>query len=714
LSLKYEYTPTLNFASILLAHLLRFDADSVVTLNDTMGSHGNHRKSGSIVAYVKRSRAAQAALAIAAVCVIAFAIGLGVGLRPRNSTLWSAAKFQQFTSESEMRAWISRGWDEGFARVWWNPAWSRWRGACNGPIMYAMAEASGTKSASATNDYSGTNNQISGVDEGDTLKTDGTHIYQLVDQESLEKNEFNNTYCEQSLVIAQVYPTTDAKIVSRIVFPYTEQFEAQEILLDVTSNTLVVLGVANWSHVEARIFDITAKSNPVIVRRILLEGDFLASRMINGIVYFVSGFWPGSRYYSWGASYPTDDEWSKSKTLPPKLVPLFFDSSRSSEGFVPVSEVENVGYVSNVYAQQLITVVAFSVRDRSTFAPVGRATAAVKGSIVMVSQYNVFLATSDWTDGAPNTVIARFEIAGAKVAFRSIGQIEGIILNQFSIDEHEGNVRVATTRYGMGWRPLDNAMWVLHSNMSVIGRRDGIAPGEKIYSVRFSGTKAYMVTFVQTDPLFVLNLGDPTQPVVEGELKVPGVSDYLHVASIERGILIGAGRDQVQGSNALTGVKLSTFDVLNVKQPLEISSYSVLPRTKEEYVSSNVQSDHKSFLSAPDPRNFICLPISISNYADFAQSYSGALVVAVSSDWKLSERARISHFDSRYSSNGPFSDYKYGEGIRIRRQLYINELLYTVSNNVIEAHRLSDFSKSMRMIVAQRNTTIDPYELYLY
>eukprot|EP01122_Echinamoeba_exundans_P015144 TRINITY_DN7064_c0_g1_i1.p1 TRINITY_DN7064_c0_g1~~TRINITY_DN7064_c0_g1_i1.p1 ORF type:complete len:701 (-),score=150.58 TRINITY_DN7064_c0_g1_i1:17-2119(-) len=690
-------------------------SDSVVTLNDNVESYGNHHKAGGVLAYVKRSRPAQVAIAIAAVCVIAFAIGLGVGLRPRNSTLWNAAKFQQFTSESEMRDWISRGWDEGLARVWWNPAWSRWRGACSGPIMYAMAEANGgTKSGASTNDYSGTNNQVAGVDEGDTLKTDGTFIYQLVDQESPERDQFNNSFCEQNLVIAQVYPTSDAKIVSRVVFSHLEEFEAQEILLDISSNTLVVLGVANWSHVEARFFDISTKSNPVIIRRILLEGDFLASRMINGNLYFVSGFWPGSRYYSWGVTYPTDDDWSRSKTLPSKLVPLFFDSARSSEGFIPVSDVQNVGYVSNVYAQQLITVVAVNVRERSMFGPAGRSTAAVKGSIVMVSPYNVYLATSDWTDGAPNTVIARFEIAGAKVAFRSIGQIEGVVLNQFSLDEHEGNVRVATTRYGTGWRPFDNAMWVLHSNMSVLGRRDGIAPGEKIYSVRFSGSKAYMVTFVQTDPLFVLNLADPTQPLVEGELKVPGVSDYLHVASIERGILIGAGRDQVPGSIQLTGVKLSTFDVLNVKQPLEISSYSVLPRTNEEYIYSGVGSDHKVFLYAPDPRNFVCLPIIITNYANPEQSFTGSLVVAVSSDWKLSERGRISHFDPRYSPEGPLRYYKYSEGFRIRRQLYINDLLYTVSNNVIESHRLSDLSKSMRMIVAQRNITIDPYEVYLY
>lgn len=656
-------------------------------------------------------------VAVVMVVAVSLGVGLGVGLRLRNSTLMGSASFSQFSTEQEMREWVTRGWNEGFSRVWWNPGWTRWRGVCAPQRYYAMdAAASGSGSRSgSTNDYSGTNNQISGVDEGDTLKTDGTFVYQLVDQESSERNQWNSTYCEQHLVISQVYPVANASIVSRIVFPQTaaSDFEAQEILLDVSSNTLAVLGTTDWTYVTVRIYDISDKTSPALIRTVMLEGDFLASRMINGNLYFVAGFWPGTRYYSYGTTYPTDSEWESTKALPPKLIPTFFDSARASDGYVPVAPVQEVGYISNVYAQQIITVSAFNVRERpSTFAPVSRSTAAIKGSMVMVSQYNVYVATSDWTDGSPNTVIARFEISGPKVAYRSIGQIEGILLNQFAIDEHEGNVRVASTRYTSGWRPSDNALWVLNSSMSTIGKASGIAAGEKIYSVRFSGNRGYMVTFVQTDPLFVMNLSDPTNPIIEGELKVPGVSDYLHIASEVSSVLIGAGRDQVSGSTQLTGVKLSTFGVQNVKAPTEISSYSVLPSSSSQYVSSDVGTDHKIFLYAPSPRNFVCLPFQVSNYQPYSR-WLGTLVVSVASDWRLSEKGRISHLDQRYV-NATTESYSYYEGIRIRRQLFINDLLYTVSNNVIEAHRIADLSKALRIIVGQRNASIDSSEVYRF
>lgn len=187
----------------------------------------------------------------------------------------------------------------------------------------------------------------------------------------------------------------------------------------------------------------------------------------------------------------------------------------------------------------------------------------------------------------------------------------------------------------------------------------------------------------------------------------------MHIASEEAGVLIGVGRDQRAGSTALVGVKVSTFDVQNIRQPSQISALSVMGRTSSEYVYSQIASDHKSFLYAPKPRSLIAFPITINDYNAPASEFAGALVLEVADDWALREKGRISHGDPRYIDSLKYT-WAYKSNTQVKRQLFINELFYTVSNNVIEAHQISDLRRRLRVVVGQRNATLDAEEVFLY
>jgi uncharacterized secreted protein with C-terminal beta-propeller domain len=200
---------------------------------------------------------------------------------------------------------------------------------------------------------------------------------------------------------------------------------------------------------------------------------------------------------------------------------------------------------------------------------------AAQGFITYMNDSALFLAASDYNG---NTTITKFRIDGMKVGYAGSGTVDGTLLNQFSMDEYEGNLRVATNTWDVG-----NGLYVLDDSLNVIGSVTGLAKGESIYSVRFFGDKGYIVTFRNMDPLFVFDLKDPKNPKLTGELKIPGFSNYLH--PVGEDLLLGIGAEtfeiyqkdaegnEVVIGNRQGGIKVSLFDVSDMGEPKEISKY---------------------------------------------------------------------------------------------------------------------------------------------
>lgn len=292
------------------------------------------------------------------------------------------------------------------------------------------------------------------------------------------------------------------------------------------------------------------------------------------------------------------------------------------------------------------------------------------------------------------TVIHKIAIDKNNLEYKATGEVTGSTLNQFSMDEQGAYFRIATTKNRTWSRFAEKEdtsysnLYVLDENLKQVGAVEKLAPGERIYSVRFMQNRAYMVTFKQTDPLFVIDLKNPEKPTVLGELKIPGFSNYLH--PYDENTLIGIGKETTEnewGGVITKGVKLSLFDVSDVKSPKEINTY-VLGEAGSDSIAL---SDHKAFLFSKE-KNLLVIPASVRVKDDdqyFGKEiFNGAVVFEVTRDgFKL--RGKITHSDGMKKDDnywgGPFY---YDQNVQ--RSLYIKDVLYTFSNRYLKLNKLSD------------------------
>ncbi len=207
--------------------------------------------------------------------------------------------------------------------------------------------------------------------------------------------------------------------------------------------------------------------------------------------------------------------------------------------------------------------------------------------------------------GPPPTLIHQFSLDdGTGAAYVASGEVEGRLLNQFAMSEYNGDLRVATTtdNWGNFGDQSESTVYVLRpsgADLEQISSISGLGKGEQIYSVRFIDDVGYVVTFRQVDPLYVLDLSDPANPVLDGELKIPGYSAYLH--PVGDGLLLGVGQDATDEGRT-TGTQLSLFDVSDPANPQRISTLPIGGQSEVEW-------DHKAFLFW-EPDGTIVLPVS--------------------------------------------------------------------------------------------------------
>jgi inhibitor of cysteine peptidase len=267
------------------------------------------------------------------------------------------------------------------------------------------------------------------------------------------------------------------------------------------------------------------------------------------------------------------------------------------------------------------------------------------------------------------------------------------------MDEYDGHFRIATT-IGHVSRTLtevssSNNLYVLNMNLTIVGRLEDLAPGEQIYSARFMGDQCYLVTFKKIDPLFVIGLEDPANPRVLGRLKIPGYSNYLHPYS--ENLLIGIGKETVEAEEGdfawYQGVKISLFDVSDLANPTEAAKYEIGDRGTD----SPILSDHKALLFDKE-LNLLAIPVLVAEidetkysggvpdnaYGDYV--YQGLYVFSVTEN-SISLRGRITHIDNKdeFLKSGYYFNSEYD----VFRALYIEDMLYTLSNKRIEINNLT-------------------------
>ncbi|MGE0793196.1 MAG: beta-propeller domain-containing protein [Candidatus Woesearchaeota archaeon] len=628
----------------------------------------------------------------------------------------SDIQLQTFSSEEELQDFTSTQsssrYDYGYAT------------AKGGAILMDSVESvSSEVSSSSSNqnlDYSQTNNQVQNVDEGDIIKTDGEYIY---------------TITGKTLFVIKAYPGEDSEVISKIKITH------QPSGLFIYQNKLLIFGnVDDYSKVDesirprtqlmfAEIFDITNKQNIKSTSEFLFEGSYSQSRMIDNKIYLISNLYNGFSnpypiYYENGnmrkipysniyrlnipynypefagiqsidiinekiinekiialesgmniymsennlflASTEYFNQWELQQKITKEILKPYLNLD--DEELINEIQLTSNKILSNYEKESKIMQVYYEAMQRLSYENQDELQAKIQEKTdeeIAKIEYRTY------------SLISKVELNDGNLEVKNTAKIPGRLNNQFSMDEFKNNLRIATTIdstwYNGKSTESENHIYTLSEDMNILDSIKGIAKTESIYSTRFVGDRLYMVTFRQIDPFFVFDLSNPENIKELGQLKIPGFSRYLH--PYDENMLIGIGRDATEEGRQ-EGLKISLFDVSDPKNPKEVAKYV----SDEKYSSSTAEYEHKAFLFSKE-KELLVIPIYSYNYKS-SGNFNGALVFKITED-EIKARGLIDHSSTQ-------DNYYYGS--MVERSLFIENELYTKSQNLLRINSLDDLS----------------------
>ena len=639
-------------------------------------------------------------LATVSLIIIVAVVGLSVGLAVNTGgggghiglssiTTWQG--MQKFASVADFQSYVAEANDIYTNGYGGGGTFGVRKGSVNALYAVAQEDSSLTAGAAAPvpspTRVSDTNVQVAGIDEPDVLKTDGKQIYFSPEMYYY----YRETFAAESSSSMPPQMTSAIKVINAL--PAANLSLAGNISgkngdLLLYKDTLII-----FSGNSIYGYDVSNPQSPESKWEMELDGSsyVTASRLYNGKIYLVTQTWVGSiePYYSPVTVDGVALKIDYTNVYHP-LVPVSVDVTYTAMVCDPLTgDVENtVSFVGSssssvIYMSENALYVAYSydegvrqfyfnfyTQECSDIFPASviAKIAAVEGydisDAAMLTELNVLTdkylssLSSDDRSQAENEIynrlskyydnhkrdvvktgIVKIGLDGFQIS--ATGSVPGTLLNQFSLDEYDGNLRIATTvegNFGMFWGmgTSANDIYVLDSNLQIVGSIQGLGLTEKIYSARFIGDKGYLVTFRQTDPFYVLDLSDPQNPQLKGELKIPGYSAYLHPISETR--ILGIGQESSK-------VKISLFDVADAANPAELDKYVM-----SDYWS-DILNTHHAFLMDTEHEIFF-VPGSNGGYIF---SYAGdklELVKAVGD-------------------------------IQAKRAIYINDYLYIVGDDQV-------------------------------
>lgn len=563
----------------------------------------------------------------------------------------------------------------------------------------AKAAPSTTAAVGGPSNYTKTNNQEQGVDEADRVKTDGKYIYSIHNREVVILKSWpmsKTNVVARYKMPSNIYPSQlllrkDQLLV--LSYGQFEQPQPKKIKAGASARRIGRPYYAYRQGTHMHLLDISNRKAPKLVKQHVIEGHMKKSRMIGSNVYLVSGsqlsspkslleiarkykkgmpsngLTIGQRYFN----RPIDYKAMQSRRLVARKVLLahmkqvgvsakqLADAMPKARSGKTTSSMYSCAqlHVPNHGTQAgLLNVTHLDLKKPSTLNHAG---IVGSGWNIYTSQQSLYVSMSQygynyWRFGQPTTktqpntsVIHKFTLNGKnnRPEYAASGIVQGHLLNQFSMSEHQGHLRVATTdqnwwnrgRNVPGAKQPANAnnIQVLResgTNLKVVGEVKGLAPGERIYSARMVGDKAYVVTFRQTDPLYVIDLKNPEKPTVKGELKINGFSSYIHPLGPNHLLTIGQDADD---NGRTKGAHLQIFDVSNPAKP--IRTHHKIMTTQRSW--SSAQYDHHAFTYDPVTK-MLAVPLSFYN-RNTRTSFNGLAVYHISKRSGIEEIGRVDH-----------------------------------------------------------------------
>ena len=560
---------------------------------------------------------------------------------------------------------------------------------------------------------SDTNTQVEGVDEADFVETDGQYIY-------VAHNG------QLTIVHTDLTPASQSSLSGDVVGSYLSG-DRLTVITQTGSGwygPTMRMAYGYWGpwnpQTTLTVYDVSDRTAPAVVNQTVFDGGYQSSRAVDGVVYLVlqrSVNLPAPQYTEtpvvkgeddypvgeadallkrpWGGSeitaYRTYETWdSYVARVGSQMADLALPHAYTVDAdgtLIDLGLVAGAGEILAPHAdgqQALLTVVSVdSGRSGGGFADSIGSLVSSTGGAVYMTPGALYVASSEdsYSDSgwSNDTRIDRFTVAGTDIGWQASGLVSGTLINQFAMDERDGYLRVATHTSGS---QLVDGVWSTRNDSGIyifdtagdtldeVGRVTGLAPGEHLYAVRFIGDTGYLVTFLQTDPLFAVDLSDPTDPVLLGELIVPGFSNYLQ--PVGDGLLLGIGQEREPGSWN-THLHASLFNVSDGTNPTQIDREFLDPGSQWSW--SDAQFDHHALLySAED--GLLVVPVAGSGYdAQTGYRYDQFLKVLRVTPDGIEVLGEI-HTDEP-----------------VLRTVRIGDVLYAVGDTSVTAYRVSDLTE---------------------
>lgn len=605
-------------------------------------------------------------------------------------------------------------------------------------------------------DYSGTNNQEQGVDEADFVKTDGYHIYfvdngvlHIMDIPEFGEIEHASTTSIQGSPVAMMLNEESLVVISTVS---SWNIDSQDPLSKAMGWGEDWYGWRTSTLTKFTVYDVSNSSSPEVSRELYIEGYYMTAREVAGTVRTVTHTWmdiPGLQTWItypeeyWDSGVDDDvrlnmreiaaqeaidnnqeiiEQLSLEDMLPQvhervgsQIITHHMDGDDCSD-FAAPEESLNRGYTS-IFTLDLISEELEFEADH------------IVGNwpLVYSSQDTLIITENAWDwwwfwgndnlDEATN--IHTFDISQpGETAYAGSGRVDGTILDQFSISEHEGVVRVATTtgQWGRWWmanpEPMENHVITLshetdpqseNVRLLEIGRVDGIAYNETIWSARFVEDRAYIVTFENMDPLWTIDLSDPTNPTIMGELEVPGVSTYIHPLSDDAILTIGLGPADEETGLGLdwSHTRLSLFNVSNFSDPQLAQTLSLSPVADPNngwsWAWSEATWEHKAFQYWA-PKGMLAVPLNTYRYDYY---YDDAGKYHYDYDWvsklmivNVTEDGLELYGEVNHSQFYETDENRWWNSYNIRRSIFMGDYIYAISHGGITVTNLDTLEES--------------------
>lgn len=493
---------------------------------------------------------------------------------------------------------------------------------------YSPSTSGSSTAQSPAQDHEDTYKQVDDVDEGDIIKNDGKYIY-IADSYNSKISIFETN-------------SGSSELISSISF---EDYADNMYLY---GDKLAVISSDHYDDkTSCVIYDISDKAEPQKLSSLSQDGYYLSSRAVDDQLYLITNKY--ADYYD-----SSDIKYNE-------LIPHVFCSAEGkasdSNGALDIDDIYSV---KNPIDPNYVIISSLDIG--STYEITDQKAILGAGTDVYCTTENLYVTNEEYTSDIEKTHIMKFSLKDGEIDLTAQGDVNGTAINQYSMDEKDGNLRIATTYFNQNYDEC-NTVFVLDEQLNVIGNSGKFAKNESIQAVRYIGNTAYVITYENTDPLFVIDLSQPTAPEVKGSVNITGFSSMLHPVDENTLIGIGYADEELANGQWIDGVKIVLFDISDSSNPKVLDSLTL----KGTY--SEAQYNPKAFM-VNDDEGYYAIPISY----ELSDSNSATKTFKI-------ENNQI-NITNNFEANNNFS---------AERCTYIGDYVYIIEFNYNQGYKLSGF-----------------------